>query len=405
MVLTPFFYLLRARGLDATPSEWLTLLRALYLGLCRNSLIDFYYLARSVLSKSEADYDNYDLAFSEFFGSLKGFGSQKDIPDEFFKWLEEEIAVFDIRKLFGKEFEQYGLDELMKMLEERIAEQKERHDGGSYWVGTGGTSPFGHGGYHPGGIRVGGVSRSHSAIKVAEERRFRDFRGDNILDTRQFQMAFRRLRQFSSRLDTNETELNIDETIKKTGDNGGRLELVYQKPRKNSIKLLMLFDSGGSMNMYAQLCSELFQSAQKSDHFKDLQIYYFHNCPYERLYTDPHCRTGFDIETSWALKNLSGEYKVLFVGDANMAPSELLSEGGSISYYHYNERPGLAWLRDLKKKFKSSVWLNPIPQRYWSYSFTTTTIDIVRGVFPMFELTLDGIDAAIERLLKKSDGL
>ena len=400
MVLTPFFYSLRSHGLDVTPSEWLILLKALHLGLCRNSLIDFYYLARSILSKSEADYDSYDLAFSEFFKDVE---PQKDIPNEFFKWLEEEIAVFDIRKLFGKEFERHSLDELMKMLEERIAEQKEKHDGGGYWVGTGGVSPFGHGGYHPGGIRIGGASRNHSAIKVAEERRFRDFRNDSILlDTRQFQVAFRRLRQFSSRLDASETELDVDETVKKTGDNAGRLELMYQKPRKNSVKLLMLFDSGGSMNMYAQLCSELFQSVQKSNHFKDLQIYYFHNCLYEHLYTDPSCRAGFDVETDWALKNFSGEYKVIFVGDANMAASELLVEGGSIAYYHFNKRPGLAWLRDLKNKFKSSVWLNPLPQRYWSYSFTTTSIDIVRDVFPMFELTLDVIDAAIKQLLKKS---
>jgi uncharacterized protein with von Willebrand factor type A (vWA) domain len=398
MFLIPFFYLLRSRGLDVTPNEWLGLIDALCRGLVRCSLMEFYHLARALLAKNEQDYDNFDTAFYEFF---KGVEPIKDIPDEFLKWLEEDVKKADLIKLMGREFENFDIDELMKMLEERIAEQNEKHDGGNYWIGTGGTSPFGWGGYHPGGIRIGGVSMNRSAIKVAGERHFRDFRGDNILDTRQYQMAFRRLRKFSNRVDSNEREFDVDETIKKTSENAGKLKLAFTKPRKSIIKLLLLFDSDGSMRMHSELCSSLFQATDKSEHFKDLKVYYFHNCIYEHLYKNPYCKPGDWVETEWVLNNLSNEYMVIVIGDAYMAPSELTMVGGNISYYLHNDKPGLHWLKKIRNMYKSSVWLNPIPKRYWTYSFTNTTIDIVRDIFPMFELTIDGLDEAIGCLLNR----
>ncbi|MBQ4340106.1 MAG: VWA domain-containing protein [Firmicutes bacterium] len=391
-----FFYLLRARGLKVSMNEWMTLIEALDKGLCRSSLVDFYYLCRSIVVKSESEFDKFDLAFAEFF---RGVETADDIPDEVWKWLDEEIRPAMMIDKLKQEFPQYELDELLKMLEERIKEQTEAHQGGNYWVGTGGTSVFGHNGYNPAGIRVGGESRHRSAVKVAGERNFRDFRQDNILDTRQFQMAFRKLRQFSSRVDAERTELDIESTVQETCDNAGLLSLVYEKPRQNTVKVLLLFDSDGSMTPYAKMCSMLFQAANKSNHFKDIKTFYFHNCIYDHLYETPHCRWGDWIDTEWIFKNLSSDYKVIIVGDASMAPSELMSRGGSSYYSHYNDIPGIEWLERVKRHFSHVVWLNPIKESYWAYDYGCFTIERVGNVFPMFELSLEGLENAIKKLL------
>ena len=374
----------------------MVLIEALDKGLAGASLIDFYYLCRSILVKSEADYDKFDLAFSEYF---KGVEVKEEIPEEIWKWLEEDIP---IPKEFDKAYEdfaKYGLVELQRMLEERIAEQKEKHCGGNYWVGTGGTSVFGHGGYNPEGIRIGGEGKHKSAIKVAGERNFRDFRQDNILDTRQFQLAFKKLRQFSSRLDGAKTELDIDETIDETCNHGGSLRLVYERPRQNTIKLLILFDSDGSMMQYSRLCSSLFQAANKSNHFKDLKVYYFHNCIYENLYTDPLCRRGHWIDTEWVLKNLGSDYKVIFVGDGTMAPTELMSRGGNCYVGLYNDVAGIDWLKRFKQKYHKQIWLNPIRKDEWEYTYGSFTLEKIAEILPMFELTIDGLEQGIKKLL------
>ena len=277
-----FFYLLRARGLDVSINEWMTLVEALDKGLAKASLTGFYHLCRSILIKTESDYDKFDQVFAEYF---KGVETPEDLPEEFWKWLEEgdiERALDDLgdKELFAKE-----LDELLRMFEERIKEQKERHDGGNYWIGTGGTSTMGRGGYNPAGIRVGGRSRHKTALQVAGERNFKDFREDTILDIRSFQMAFRKLRQYSSRVDGQERVLDVDKTVDETCDNGGLLSLAYEKPRKNTVKVLLLIDSEGSMLPYSRLCNMLFQAVSRSNHFKDLKIYYFHNAIYDQLYT------------------------------------------------------------------------------------------------------------------------
>ena len=391
-----FFYLLRSQGLKVSLNEWMTLTEALDMGLCRSSLVDFYYLCRSVVVKSEADYDKFDLAFAQFF---EGVETGDDLPEEVWKWLDKEIPPnFGLQQL-QKEFPHYELDELLKMMEERLKEQKEEHHGGSYWIGTGGTSVFGHGGYNPAGIRVGGESRHRSAVKVAGERNFRDFRQDNILDTRQFQMAFRKLRQFSSRVDAEKTELDVEGTVQETCDNAGMLSLVFEKPRQNTVKVLLLFDSDGSMTPYSKMCSMLFQAADKSNHFKDLKTFYFHNCIYENLYETPHCRWGDWIDTEWVFKNLSSDYKVIIVGDASMAPSELMSKGGSSYYSHYNNEPGIVWLERFKRHFSHVVWLNPIKEDYWEWDYGSFTIERIGEIFPMFELSIDGLENAIKKLL------
>lgn len=390
-----FFYLLREKGLSVSLDEWLCLVEALDKGLAGASLMEFYYLCRNILVKTEADYDKFDMAFAEYF---QGIESAEDIPEELWKWLNEGELERDLADMpeWAKE---HDFDELMKMFKERLEEQNEKHDGGNYWIGTGGTSPMGHGGYNPAGIRVGGYSRHKSAIKVAGERNFKDFRQDNALDIRQFQMAFRKLRQFSTRVDTKKTELDIDGTIDATCNNAGMLKLVYEKPRKNTVKLLLLMDSDGSMAPYTALCNRLFQAVHQSSHLKDLQVYYFHNCVYDYLFTTPHCRRGDWIDTDWVFGNLDSEYKVIFVGDGAMSPYELMARGGNQDWDVYNMEPGIIWLRKFVDRYKKCIWLNPIKADRWDWTYGSKTINIIREVFPMFELTLDGLDAGIKKLL------
>ncbi|MDD6979195.1 MAG: VWA domain-containing protein [Firmicutes bacterium] len=393
-----FFYLLRARGLDVSINEWMTLVEALDKGLAKASLTGFYHLCRSILIKTESDYDKFDQVFAEYF---KGVETPEDLPEEFWKWLEEgdiERALDDLgdKELFAKE-----LDELLRMFEERIKEQKERHDGGNYWIGTGGTSTMGRGGYNPAGIRVGGRSRHKTALQVAGERNFKDFREDTILDIRSFQMAFRKLRQYSSRVDGQERVLDVDKTVDETCDNGGLLSLAYEKPRKNTVKVLLLIDSEGSMLPYSRLCNRLFQAVSRSNHFKDLKIYYFHNAIYDQLYTTPHCKLRDSVETTWVFNRLDSDYKVIFVGDAAMAPSELYRPGGNAIIGLFNRETGMEWFQKFKKRFKKQIWLNPIEKSSWEYTYGSRTIHDIGEVFPMFELTLDGLEKGIKKLLVK----
>ena len=390
-----FFNVLRLHGLKISLDEWLVLIDALNRGMAENSLMEFYYLCRNVLIKSETEYDKFDQAFAEYF---KGIESVDEIPQELRDWLshDELERMLEDMPDWAKE---YDLETLRKMFRERLSEQTEKHDGGNYWVGTGGTSPFGHGGYNPAGIRVGGEGRHQSAIQIAGERNFRDFRQDNELDTRQFQMAFRKLRQFSSRVDAAKTELDIDATIDATCDNAGLLKLVYEKPRKNTVKLLLLMDSDGSMRSYSKLCSQLFQAVNQSTHLKDLKIYYFHNCIYDYLYTDPYIIDGRWIETDWVFRNLGSDYKVIIVGDAAMSSYELTARGGNINWYAWNNEPGIDWLKKFNRFYHKVIWLNPIKESRWTHAWGARTIQMVREIFPMYELTLNGLDKGIHKLL------
>lgn len=390
-----FMHTLRAHGLKVSLDEWLSLMDALDKGLGSNSLLEFYYLCRNVLIKTEADYDRFDMAFLEYFKNVR---SIEELPAPLWQWLTENELERDINDK-PDWAEEHSLEELMKMFEERLKEQHEKHDGGNYWIGTGGTSAMGHGGYNPAGLRIGGEGRHQSAVKVAGERNFRDFRSDKELEIRQFQMAFRKLRQFSSRVDEARTELDIDGTIQATSDNGGLLELVFRKPRKNTVKILLLIDSDGSMYKYSDLVNRLFQALNQSNHLKDFKTYYFHNCIYDYLYTTPHCRRNARIETDWVFNNLDSDYKVILVGDASMSPYELYAPGGNNSWYDYNAEPGIDWLKKFTLRYKKCIWLNPIKEAHWSYAYGSRTIKGVGEVFPMFELTLDGLDKGIQRLL------
>ncbi len=390
-----FFYTLRSGGLSVSMDEWISFVDALDRGLAAESLTEFYYLGRNMLVKSEADYDKYDMAFAYYF---RGVETIDDIPDELWDWLSQG----ELERPLGdmpEELERFDLDTLRKMFRERLDEQDEKHDGGGYWVGTGGTSPFGHGGYNPQGIRVGGEGRHQSAVQIAGERNFRDFRQDNELDIRQFQMAFRKLRQFSSRVDSARTELDIEATVEATSDNAGMLELVYEKPRKNTVKVLLLMDSDGSMRRHSQLCSHLFQAAHQSSHFKDLKTYYFHNCIYDHLYTDPYCIDGRWIDTEWVFGNLDSSYKVILVGDAAMSPYELTARGGNINWYAYNDEPGIEWLWRFRRRYERSIWINPIRKDRWDQMWGSRSLGMIRKVFPMYDLTLDGLEQGIKKLL------
>ena len=395
-MFTAFFYLLRSRGLKVSMNEWMTLMEALDKGLHQSSFTGFYYLCRSVLVKSEADFDKFDGAFLEFF---KGVEFEGELPKELMDWLtnpkEKPGDQFDMERAMQNEW--LSQAEIQKMCLERLEEQKEEHNGGSYWVGTGGVSVFGNSGFSPRGIRVGGEGGKRRAFQVASERKFRDFRQDNTLDTRQFQMAFRRLRQFSAKAEDAKTEFDIDGTIRETCDNAGKLKVVYDRPRKNTVKVLLLMDSGGSMDYYSRLCSMLFQAVSKSSHFKDLQVFYFHNCIYSKVYTDPQLRPKSVIPTEWILKNLSSEYKVIIVGDAQMEPSELLDP----SYYNYGARDnitGIEWLTRFREKYPHLVWLNPSERPYWG-GWWAKTYDIIRKDFDMYDLSIDGLNAALKKLM------
>ncbi len=393
-----FFYLLRARGLKVSFNEWMVLVEALDKGFAKSSLTGFYNLCKSLLIIHEADYDKLDMVFAEYF---HGIETPEDIPEEFLDWLNSDVRTRDINDKKLQEKIEMELDELLKMFEERKEEQKERHDGGNYWIGTGGTSKMGHSGYNNQGIRVGGPGRHQSAVQVAGERHFKDFREDEILNLRQFQMAFRKLRQYSSRVDTAKTELDVEGTVSATSDNGGLLEIVYDKPRKNTVKLLLLIDSDGSMLRFSSLCNTLFQAVNKSTHLKDLKVYYFHNAIYDNLYTTPYCKRGDWVDTKWVLNNLDSEYKVIFVGDASMAPSELFRKGGNSYIGLYNDETGIEWLNKFDKKYKKKVWLNPIKEEQWEWAYGSYTIQSIRGIFDMYPLTLEGLDKGIKKLLVK----
>ncbi|MBQ9460082.1 MAG: VWA domain-containing protein [Oscillospiraceae bacterium] len=395
-MFTGFFYLLRAHGFRVTLNEWTTLLQALALGLHRCSLTGFYQLCRAVLVHTEADYDKFDAIFLEYFD---GVPFEDELPQELLDWLDKrEDALRGFREfLVAQGCDRKSVEEIMKAFEERLREQTEEHNGGSYWIGTQGYSNFGHSGHAPQGIRVGGQGRYRRAFEVAGERRFRDFRKDNTLDIRQFQMAFRSLRQYSSRAQGEKTEFDVDETVRATGEKGGMLEVRWRRPRRNTVKVLMLMDSGGSMDYYAGLCSMLFQAAQRDNQFKELHVYYFHNCLTPSLYTDPRLRREHAVSTEWLLKNFDGEYKVILVGDAMMDMYELTQKRWD---WRTNEAKysGRDYLRRFRAQYPHLVWLNPEPPPhyggYWGESY-----GVIAKEVDMYPLSVSGLETAMKKLL------
>ena len=386
-MFTGFFFTLKKYKVPVSITEWLCLMDALDLGFAHSSLTDYYYLARSILVKSETHFDQYDQAFQDYF---QGIETPVEIAEEILQWLQDPLNDLRLTPEELAQLRRMSLEELLKEFERRLQEQTERHDGGNRWIGTGGTSPFGHSGANPAGIRVGGPGGGRSAIKVAAERRFRNYRGDLTLDVRQFKVALRKLRQLT-RVGP-EDELDLDRTIDKTCKNAGEIDLVWRRRRKNTVKLLLLMDVGGSMDPFARICSRLFSAAHSSTHFKEFQYFYFHNCIYESLYKD--MARAEAVPTSQILHTLESDYRLVLVGDALMAPEELFAPYGSIYYYSNSETPGILWLKRIAEHFKRCVWLNPNIRVNWRHP----TLSAIRRVFPMYELTLDGLDEAVRKL-------
>ncbi len=395
-MFSKFFYTLKDKGLEVSLSEWLTLQEALDQGLCHSSLTEFYYLARMILVKSETDFDKFDMAFDEVF---KGIQSENEVGKNMMRWLDkpEMQEVFEeMRHEMNQEVITLDKEDVENKFKERLRDQSEEHNGGSHWIGTMGKTSFGNMGGNMGGIRVGGTTGYQSAFQVVGARKYRDFRNDKVLDNRQFQMALRKLRQFSSKLDIPETELDINGTVDATCNNGGCLQIVMEKPRKNAVKLLLLMDSGGTMIPYTTLLNELFHSVHKSNHYKDVKTYFFHNCIYANLYNTPECENGDWIETEWMFRNLDSDYKVIIVGDAAMAPEELYSTTGN--YRGPNGGlSGMDWLLLMKRHYKKVVWLNPkMAPGHAPWREAETAI---KELFPMYKLTVDGLNQAMMKLM------
>lgn len=397
-MFSKFFYTLKDKGLEVSLGEWLDLQEALDKGLCESSLTQFYYVARMILVKSETEFDKFDMAFEECF---KGVKTETEVGKNMLRWLDKsdmlELAHEEARSHLNQvEDIQVDKDDVEEKFKQRLKDQNEEHNGGSFWIGTMGKTSFGNMGGNVGGVRVGGQTGYQSAFSVVGARKYRDFRDDKVIDNRQFQMALRRLRQFSTKLDIPKSELDIDETIDKTCNNGGYLQIEMMKPRKNAVKLLLLMDSGGTMIPYTRLMNDLFQSVNKSNHFKDVKVYYFHNCIYSKLYKTPECENGDWIDTEWMFRNVGSDYKVIIVGDAAMAPEELYSNTGN--YRGPNGGlSGFEWLQLMKRHYKKVVWMNPkmAPGRApWREAETA-----VKEIFPMYKLTVKGLNEAMVKLM------
>jgi uncharacterized protein with von Willebrand factor type A (vWA) domain len=389
-MLINFFYTLRAAKLPVSVKEYLTLLEALKEGVIGPSVDDFYFLARLTLVKDETLFDKFDRAFSAYFKGvemLTDFG--KEIPLEWLqKILEKELSPEEKAAI-----EKMGWDELMETLKKRLEEQKERHEGGSKWIGTGGTSPFGHGGYNPQGVRIGGPGKNRSAVKVWDQRAYKDYDDTLELGTRNIKVALRRLRRFAR--EGSELELDLDDTIHSTAANAGLLDIKMVPERHNKVKVLLVMDVGGTMDEHIHRVEELF-SASKSE-FKHLEFYYFHNCPYDFMWKNNRRRYAEKSSTWDIIRKYNKDWRLIFVGDATMSPYEILQPGGSVEYN--NEEPGAEWVQRLTHAFPKYAWINPEPQGVWQYR---QSISIVQQLVQqrMFPLTLQGLEAAM-RLLSK----
>lgn len=392
-----FFYLLKKVGIPVSPTSFLRLQKALSMGLV-NSVNDFYTGARTILVKSERYFDLYDQVFAHHFQ-----GADLKEPDEFElsevvralleEWLKDPKALADVLGIDEEDLGKMSPEELIKYFLDRLKEQTEAHHGGSKWIGTGGTSPVGHSGYHPGGMRVGGISRNKSAVKVAMDRRYRDYSQEGPLTQSQMVEALKRLRNmipFGPK-----DKVNIDKTIYETMKNGGEIEIVFDRSLRDRLKVILAIDNGGwSMDPYIGLVQTLFNYARAQ--FKDLKTFFFHNTIYDYLWEDPPRRSRpFSVDE---LVRLDPETRFIIVGDASMAPYELMATDGSIHIEERSGKPSDERLRFVAKTFPHSVWINPKMAEEWSY---TPTIRHIQEIFPMFELTLDGLEKAVHHMMHK----
>jgi hypothetical protein len=391
-MLIDFFYALKKSKVPVSIQEFLTLLEALKKQVIAPSINDFYYLARISLVKDEKFYDRYDRTFSAYFNGIENLLElYPDIPLE---WLEEKLKR-DLTPEEKNALEKFtSPEELIKRLKELLDEQKERHEGGKKWIGTGGASAFGNNGYHPEGVRIGGKSAGNrTAIKVWDERNFADYDDSVELGTRNIKIALRRLRRFAR--EGQQTELDLDQTITATATNAGFLDIKMRPERHNQVKVLLLMDVGGSMDDHIARVEELFSAA--SSEFKHLEHYYFHNCLYDFVWKNNRRRTVEKIPTIDILRKYGSDYKLIFVGDATMSPYEILAVGGSVEYS--NNEPGATWINRMLDHFTHHAWLNPEPEHVWQYRQSVSIIkDLMKS--KMYPVTIQGLESAMRDLSK-----
>ena len=389
----PFFLELKAAKVPVTLREFLTLMEGMDQHIADYDVEDFYFLARAALVKDERFIDRFDRVFAHYFKGLASVSGQpaidvRDLPEEWLRRLADKHLSEEEKRLVES---LGGFDKLMETLKQRLEEQKGRHQGGSKWIGTGGTSPFGAGGYNPEGVRIGQEeSRHRRAVKVWDERAFRNLDDSVELGTRNIKVALKRLRRWVR--DGADEELDLDDTIRSTAEHGW-LDVRTRPERKNRVKLLMFFDIGGSMDDHLKVAEELF-SAAKSE-FRQLEYFYFHNCLYEGVWKDNYRRRTSMMDTLDVIRTYGPDYKVIFAGDASMSPYEITMPGGSVE--HWNKEAGMVWLDRVTGHFRKAVWLNPVKEEFWGY---THSIGLVRQLFGnrMYPLTLGGLEAAAKEL-------
>jgi uncharacterized protein len=392
-VLVKFFFALRAAGLPVALTELLMLLEGLRARVAWLSAQQFYYFARLALVKDERYYDRFDRVFAEHFkGAEQLFAAfEWQLPAEWLRAMSERLLSDEEKRQVAAAG---GWEKLLETLRQRLSEQQERHEGGSQWIGTAGTSPYGHGGYNPEGVRIGGPGRQHRAVKVWEQREFRNFDDAVELGTRNLKLALRKLRRFAR--EGAADELDLERTIDATARNAGLLELKLRPERHNAVKILLFLDVGGSMDEHVRLCEEVFSAARSE--FKHLEHFYFHNCPYQSLWKDNRRRHAERIATHQVLRSYGPDYRTIFVGDASMSPYEITHAGASIE--EWNDEAGALWLQRLSRAFPRLVWLNPEPSERWEQS---ASIRIVRELVGgrMFPLTIAGLEQAITSLKRR----
>jgi uncharacterized protein len=388
-MLVDFLFELRRRKIPVSTHEWMALMEAMSLGLHESSLDGFYHLCRTLCVKDIAFYDAYDEAFLSYFKDVKTDALK--LTEQLRAWLSDPKLLEGLTDEQRQALQELDLEKLRELFEQRLKEQKERHDGGNRWIGTGGTSPFGTRGMNPTGMRVGGGG-ARSAMAVADQRLFKEYRRDVVLDVRQIDVALRGLRKLGR--EGAHEELDLDETIDETCKNAGELEVIFRPPRRNRVKVLLLMDVGGSMDPHSELMSRLFTAASRTGRFAKFRSYYFHNCVYNSVYEDAQFRKPLPVAD--LLSHSDRDEKLVMVGDALMHPAELLDPGGSMYLYSQTRASGIEWLRRLAHHFRSAAWLNPEPDRFWA----GTTIEVIASVLPMYPLTLDGLAQAVRYLVR-----
>ena len=397
-MFTEFFYTLRKVGIPVSPTSFLRLQEALSKGLI-NSVDDFYISARSILVKSERYFDLFDQVFAHYFKGIElSDPSGVDLAEAaralLDSWLSDPQAIADALGVDEESLSKMSPEELINYFLERLKEQTEAHHGGSKWIGTGGTSPVGHSGYHPGGMRVGGRSRNKSAVKVAMDRRYRDYSQQIPLTRHHMGEALKRLRNMVP--SGPKDRVNIDESIYRTMRNGGEIEIIFDRSIRDRLKIILAIDNGGwSMDPYIDVIQSLFDYARSQ--FKDLKIFFFHNTIYDYLWADPQRRLKPHSVDEFI--KTDPETRFIIVGDASMAPYEIMATDGSIHIEERSGRPSIERLQLLSRTFRHSAWLNPKPSDEWPY---TRTINVIRQIFPMFEITLDGLEKMVAHLMSKN---